>query len=125
MSTSAVEDRRKYLRAFGYNRACEVRRTGEAFSASLVDISRGGMRLLLSQGYVDAPSLRAGEVLKVDVLDLARPDGLRGLECEVRWQQGAQFGVRFSSPLRHGTAELQELISFETDRGLFLKPVKS
>lgn len=122
MSPSA-EDRRKYLRAYGYNRICRIRLGVETFTASLVDISRGGMRLAFSQNNCHKPSFDNGASVHISVTGLPNDKGLSSIVSNIRWRDGSQFGVQFQSPLPHGTAELQQLIAFEEDeRPYLLKP---
>jgi c-di-GMP-binding flagellar brake protein YcgR len=120
MRASSSAERRKYLRAYGYNRNCEIRRANLSCNASLVDISRGGMRLLLARDIANPPQLSPGEDVVISVLGIPHETELAELTGSVRWKDGDQFGVQFSSPLRYGTAELQELISFEPDQGLLM-----
>ncbi|WP_022661279.1 PilZ domain-containing protein [Paucidesulfovibrio longus] len=120
MRPSSSAERRKYLRAYGYNRNCEIRRANNSCNASLVDISRGGMRLLLARDIANPPQLSPGEDVTIRVLGIPRETELAELTGSVRWKDGDQFGVQFTEPLRHGTAELQALISFEPDQGLLM-----
>lgn len=110
MAQEFVERRqysRVYLKAYGYNIDCEVICVNRHVrKASLIDVSRGGARLMLTQ--VDN-RFGIGDTLHFS-LPARGGEDLQGVESVVRWKNNRELGLEFVSPLSTGVSELQELI---------------
>lgn len=107
---SGIERRqygRVHLLAHGRNKTCTVEFAGQKTRAELIDISAGGARVRCS------PPLPGEDVHKVLFSVQAVSDNglLQRLQSEVRWREGAEYGLQFACPLEVGVRTLQDLVS--------------
>lgn len=107
---SAMERRqygRVHLLAHGRNKTCAVEFSGQRTRAELIDISAGGARVRCS------PPLPGSDVREVVICVQGVNDNglLQHLQGEVRWREGAEYGIQFAYPLEVGVRTLQDLVS--------------
>ncbi|SNR68672.1 PilZ domain-containing protein [Humidesulfovibrio mexicanus] len=97
---------RVHLLAHGRNKTCTLEFSGQSSRAELIDISAGGARVRCS------PPRPGDDVRDVVVCVQAVNDNglLQQLQSEIRWRDGAEYGLQFVYPLQVGLRTLQELV---------------
>lgn len=94
------------LLAHGRGRVCTVEYKGGAGKADLIDISAGGARIKC------IPPCPGQEIRKVRMrVENINDNGLlQGLEGEIRWRNGQEFGIQFLPELEVSLRTLQDLV---------------
>jgi len=95
------------LLAHGRDRICVLEFEGGPGKAGLIDISAGGARIKCSP---PCPGENV-RTLVMRVEDVQDNGLLKGLECEIRWRSGQEFGVQFTAELNVGLRTLQDIVS--------------
>jgi hypothetical protein len=105
-----VTERRRFgrlnLLAHGRDRVCTIEFEGGSRKADLIDISAGGARIKC------APPCPGEHVRKLvmRVEDVQDKGLLKGLEAEIRWRNGQEFGIQFTTALDVGVRTLQDMV---------------
>jgi uncharacterized protein YoxC len=104
-------DRRNYERisqhAAGFNHDAFIRLNGDRTKVSLVDIGQGGCRLAFKD---QAVAVNEGDSLTVDTMLEHPKEDMNGIQGEIVWINGNEFGVKFNRELSTTVSELQRLL---------------